>query len=370
MSATRTHTRASLALLLVASLGVAACSSDGGSSADSTIAATTPATIPPVGTTPGTAPSVDTTPATDATTTTVPAGPVYPLTGLPVTDEAAAQHPALVVKIDNNAGARPQSGLNEADLVYEEIVEVGTRFAAVFQSQGADPVGPIRSGRTQDIALLGSLNKPLFAWSGGNGRVTAAIAASDLFSLSNLNTKIQKQAGFFRSNVHEAPHNLYAQTTGLWSLNPIFHGPPAAQFSYRADGAAPTGAPSTGVSLVMGGFKMDWTFDAASGTYLRTSEGKVHKDSLTGNQLSTSNVIVLVVDYRPSPADGNSPEAQTLGSGQVIVFTGGTMVTGTWERADRLDPFTLKDADGNVIELTPGRTWVELAENGNATPHS
>ncbi|MEZ5272905.1 MAG: DUF3048 domain-containing protein [Ilumatobacteraceae bacterium] len=127
--------------------------------------------------------AVTTMPATDAPTTTLPAGPVYPLTGLPVTDPAAAARPAMVVKIDNNKNARPQSGLNEADIVFEEIVEVQTRFAAVFHSQGSDPVGPIRSGRTQDVDLLGSFNKPLFVWSGGNPAVTDIIEASDLVEL-------------------------------------------------------------------------------------------------------------------------------------------------------------------------------------------
>ena len=72
----------------------------------------------------------------------------------------------MVVKIDN-VDAEPQSGLNQGDIVYEEIVEGrATRFAAVFNSKESNPVGPIRSGRTQDINLLGNLNDPVFVWSG------------------------------------------------------------------------------------------------------------------------------------------------------------------------------------------------------------
>ena len=101
----------------------------------------------------------------ETTTTTIPVV-VNPLTGAPAADESILNRPALVVKIDNHPRARPQWGLNQADLVFEENVEQLTRFAAVFHSQGSDPVGPIRSGRQQDIDLLGSLNHPLFAWSG------------------------------------------------------------------------------------------------------------------------------------------------------------------------------------------------------------
>ncbi|NBR66053.1 MAG: DUF3048 domain-containing protein, partial [Actinobacteria bacterium] len=116
-----------------------------------------------------------------ASVSTDPAAPavVYPLTGLPVDDAAKAARPALVAKIDNHPNARPQAGLNKADIVIEENVEGLTRFAAVFHSDGSDPVGPLRSGRTQDKIFLGSYNKPLFMWSGGNYRVTQVINAQD-----------------------------------------------------------------------------------------------------------------------------------------------------------------------------------------------
>src|SRR4029078_12309197 len=97
---------------------------------------------------------------------------VMPVTGLPITDPAATQRVALVVKIDNHPDARPQSGLNQADIVFEENAEQLARFAAVFQTNAPDPVGPIRSGRTQDVELLGSLHKPIFVWSGGKRGVT------------------------------------------------------------------------------------------------------------------------------------------------------------------------------------------------------
>ena len=77
---------------------------------------------------------------------------------------------------------------------------------------------------------------------------------------------------------------------------------------------------------------------------------------------------MLEVEYRPSPADSRSPEAQTVGTGAAYVFTSGVLVRGTWTREDRLKPFQLLDEDGQVIGLTPGRTWVELARVGTTTP--
>ncbi|MEZ5250331.1 MAG: DUF3048 domain-containing protein [Ilumatobacteraceae bacterium] len=132
-------------------------------------------------TTEGEAPST-----TEADPTT---GPIMPLTGLPLTDEVLAARPAMVVKIDNHPQARPQFGLNGADIVFEENVENLTRFAAVFQTNAPAKVGPVRSGRTQDVDLLASFDEPLFVWSGGNPSVTRAISSSTLVSLSPTTTQ-------------------------------------------------------------------------------------------------------------------------------------------------------------------------------------
>src|SRR5207237_3959294 len=91
-----------------------------------------------------------------------------PLTGLPM-DIVRARRPVLVVKIDNAPKARPQIGLNQADVVFEEGVEGGiTRFAALFHSEMSKPVGPVRSARSTDIKIVSALHHPLFAYSGAN----------------------------------------------------------------------------------------------------------------------------------------------------------------------------------------------------------
>lgn len=346
------------AVLVSAALGVASCSGGGGA------ADTTPPTTLPLTTSVVTSTVPPPTTAAD-TTTTVVQGPPFPLTGLPVTDDAAASRPALVVKIDNHPRARPQSGLGLADIVFEENVEGITRFAAVFHSQGSDPVGPIRSGRTQDVDLLGLLDRPLFAWSGGNPAVNRAVANSDLVNLSNLIAEVQREGGFFRDPARRAPHDLYATTTDLWTLAPPDASPPPPQFAYRAPEASVLGEPSTGVRIDMDGVRVDWEWDGTA--YVRRQDGEPHLDAISG-PIAASNVVVMVVQYRPSPADARSPEAQTVGSGDLLVFSGGSVVRGSWERADRLSPFTLTDLAGNPILLTPGTTWVELARGGTVTP--
>jgi hypothetical protein len=358
--------------LAAAGLGVAvaiaACSSDGpGSSATTSTSVATTTSVAATTTAAPTTVAAPVTTATGASTTVAPVGPLYPLTGLPADDAARAGRAALVVKIDNNPQARPQSGLNQADIVFEENVEFLTRFAAVFQSHDSDPVGPIRSGRTQDIILLGSLDRPLFAWSGGNANVTRAIADSDLVDLNW--QKLASAGVYSRQGKNPAPHNLYSKTSVLFGFTPLYAPAPPAQFVYRQAGEAFNGTASTGAKVAMDGVKVDWTWDRSATTFVRSQDGKPHLDA-AGEQVDAANVVVLEVDYKPSPADARSPEAQTIGTGKVTVLTAGVLVQGTWTRADRLKPFTLTDPSGAPIALSPGRTWVELARSGAVTAHA
>ncbi|MSO59244.1 MAG: DUF3048 domain-containing protein [Ilumatobacteraceae bacterium] len=292
---------------------------------------------------------------------------IYPLTGLPrpEMDISVLTRPALVAKIDNHPLARPSTGLNKADIVFEENVEGLTRFAAVFHSQGSDPVGPLRSGRTQDVDILSAYNKPLFVWSGGNGGVTQAINKSALVNVGYL-TSIG-QGKYFRDKAYKAPHNLYSKTSVIWKLAPKTAAAPPQQFLYRttSDATPATSLPAIGVKVKMDSVKVFWQWDSATATYLRNTENRKllldkEKDR-DGKYLSATNVVVLVVKYLRSKADPRSPEAQTIGTGNAMVFTNGEVIRGTWARSERTRSFVLTDTAGAVIKLTPGRTWVELA---------
>ncbi len=300
--------------------------------------------------------STETTAVEAETTTTVPPVIVNPLTGEPAEDTSILSRPAMVVKIDNHPKSMPQFGINQADIIFEENVEKLTRFAAVFHSQGSDPVGPIRSGRFQDINLVGSLNKPLFVWSGGNPQVSAAIRRSDLVDLSY--TVVNKDGGYHRDESRPAPHDVFAETSKLWTLAPDGSGPPPAQFAYRTvSDAIPSSAQKVdGVKISMDGVKVRWDWSANDQRFLRLQNEKSHVDP-EDVPLNVTNVVILEVEYTNS----YSPTSKTLGSGKVTVFTAGVAISGTWERSNRLIPFTLTDSSGAIIKLTPGRTFVEVA---------
>lgn len=310
------------------------------------------------------APSSSAPSSSEAATSTTEAAPVptAPLTGLPVDDVSILDRPALLVKIDNAPGAWPQTGINQADIVYEENVEGWTRMAAVFHSEGSDPVGPIRSGRTQDISLGTSLDRPLLVWSGGNSTTTRLINRSELVNMSV--SAAGPNGGYYRSSDKRAPHNLYAKTSSIWSLDEGRGGRPPAQFSYGPP--SEIGETVTGLKLRMdGGMRASWEFDGSSETFQRSRDDDPHVLS-DGARISTHNVVVLECEYRTSVADSRSPEAQTTGAGAAWVYTAGRMIEGTWSRADENASWTLLSSSGDPILLQPGRTWVELIRAGQA----
>jgi hypothetical protein len=314
-----------------------------------------------------------TTTALITTTTEPPTGPVAPLTGLRVTDPALINRPPLAVKIDNldspGESAVPQSGLIRADVVFEEVVEGNiTRLVAVFHSRQPGRVGPIRSARTTDVQLLPQLGRPLLAWSGGNAGVTQAVRTSP--SIIDAGWDSQPRS-FARDHSRRAPHNLYAQGDELWDRAPAGTPPPPQLFEYRKTGEAnPTTARGAlGVDISWGPRSVapaSWRWDGKLRLYIRSQRGRMHTDA-DGTPITAKNVVVLVTRYGVSAADTRSPEAQTVGDGELFVFTNGRVLHGLWSRPDINRPAKLVDDQGQPIKLSPGQTWVELPAAGNTT---
>ncbi len=341
------------AVLVALTLLVAACGGGGDDSADSTEIATT--------TSSSTTTTVKPTTTTSSSTTTTTVAPTIrqPLTGAPLTsDDEIIPRAALVAKIDNNPRAVPNhSGLGVADIVFEEMVEGRTtRFAAVFHSQSSDPIGPIRSGRTQDIDMFTSFNYPLFVWSGGNPNVTRAIDESTLLNMG------QNHASGYWRGPGGIPHNLYTSTDNIWAQTPALQpGAPGQQFEYLEADEKFTGDALGGAKFPVGGERIEWTWNAERGQFERSQRGAPHSDSLTG-RIGATNVIVMGVDYKPSPADSRSPEAQTVGEGPVYILSDGKVTGGVWRREANTEPIGFYTIDGEPIALNVGNTWIELPE--------
>ncbi len=341
-------------------------------------------------------------PTTTTTTTTLP---VWPLTGVPDAKASGPAHPAVVVKIDNSPDSRPQTGINEADIVYELLVEGITRYALVFHSNMVDPVGPVRSARSSDIDLVADLSTPLFSWSGGNAGVVGEVRNAERKGILIDASQDAASPAYYRANDRQAPHNLYVHLPQLLELKaPADAGNPAPIFNFRKVAASPStattsststttsrksssttttiapptttttlpGSPTPGFSLDFGGVNVDYVWNPATKGWSRLQVDQTHPRAKSatldtaGVQVSPENVIVQFIDYGQSPSDSRSPMALTVGSGKVLVFSDGRVVSGTWSRPSADKPTTYTAADGTPILLTPGRTWVALPRVGSA----
>jgi len=281
---------------------------------------------------------------------------VAPLTGLPDPGGAAQGRPALTVKVDNldGEGVRPQTGLDQADVVYEEVTEGGiTRFAAVFQSQIPEEVGPIRSVRRMDPDLVTPIGG-VFAYSGGADANVDAIRSAPVRSVD------ESMAGdaMFRSDANEPPHNLFGRGQAFFDGggDPV---PPPALFEYRPEGETATGEPVTAFTVgFMAGYAPRYTWEADSGTWLRDVEG-VPFNTATGTQIAPRNVVVQFTVYT-----GSGGEGQVVGEGDAMVFVDGQLIRCRWVRPDVGTPARYVDGFGGPVKLAPGSTWVELAPVG------
>jgi hypothetical protein len=288
-----------------------------------------------------------------------------PLTGLPATGTSAERsRPALFVKIENSPDARPQTGIEQADVVYEVVAEGGiTRFAAVFQSTDPGTVGPVRSVRGQDPDLAGPL-KGLAVFAGGIPDYVSQIdtVAQDLSTAS----PIGEGPPYRRDTARRAPHNLYGNLAGFWAkaASP-YDEAPAPLFTY---GALPGGAsPATGVTLDFSpAATVSWKWD---GSAWRRSQGGQPFIVTGSGRIGPQNLVVQFVDVQDSsyidPAGNPVPASTVTGSGDAEIFRNGQVVRGTWTKADRTSE-TEYTAGGKQIPLEPGRTWVELVPRGRA----
>lgn len=296
--------------------------------------------------------------------------PAWPLTGVPSDDVAV--RPALAVKIENLPQARPQTGLDSADIVWEEVVEGGiTRFVAVFHSKTPETVGPIRSVRPMDPAIVAPLHG-ILAYTGAQQPFIDAVDAAGVQSI----VMDKGDGGFFKQRGKRAPHNIFGTTADFWEqADDDRTSPPPAQFGYArvaGHGTATTnGAPFALLDVKLSGSsRAQWTWGADENAFLR-SEGTTPAVSVDGVRLSAANVVVLSVEMVSTsfkdPAGNPVPETQLVGTGEGLVASGGKQVAVTWSKDAVESPLVLTGPDGEPVLLEQGATWVELVPRGSGS---
>ncbi len=348
--------------VFVIALFLTACSGAGTSLLSRPPTSSTTSVVAPATTIP---PAPTTTTTTSTTTTTeAPSAPVAQFTGEEVSQPLS--RPAFLVKIDNHPVARPQWGINQADVVFEELVEGNiTRFAAIFHSRNVTDIGPVRSARTGDFHLLSNLNTPLFGNSGGNPTVMRLLNDEDMILIGDTNVG---RAAYRRSDERSAPHNLVTGTGEIYAAADGRGGTPPQMFSYRDDNEPlpPSAQPVEVIEIDYGGYQITYRWDDVFQGWARTQQGTAHVD-YDGVQIAPENVIVQFVKYGQSVAYAGSPEVKVVGRGEAWILTKGHLIEATWNRPTPVDITEFRDADGATVKLTTGRTWVALPRVGTAS---
>jgi hypothetical protein len=338
-------------LVVALALIVAAC----GDASDETTTTTVPTTTT---TTPTT-----TVATTSTTTTTIPTEPASPINGLPVDDVRLLNQRAYLVKIDNHPSARPQTGILQADGVVELPVEGITRLAAILHMGTPETLGPIRSARPTDYQLSELIGGPLVV-SGGQDWVMAENREGGAEIIGDVG-----RPQTFRSADRRAPHNLYVRVGPLRELADDRGYPDDPPQPLWAFGPLPPGAePATAITLDFSpSLIAGWTWDGEK--YLRTTNGVEHDwidSDGTVAQIAVDTLVVIEVEtfLKSNPAGGPAQAAISIGSGRALVFAGGKVVEGRWDRPRPTDPFSLTTEDGAPLTVPPGFPWISLLPQG------
>jgi len=283
---------------------------------------------------------------------------------MPITSTALIERRILAVRIGNDPAIRPQEGLGQADMVYEEVMEGwwDTRFTALFLESEAERLRPLRSARLSGI-YLGQQYNAAIVNTGASDGVRWAYSQTDVVNLDEFfhGLPYHSLSGYdYRGRMYSSTKELrdYLKARDLEITTTIR--------SYVFSPDKPKGKPALAVHIPYPHHcYVDWRYDPASGLYLRWDEGIPHTDALDGKQISAANVVILFAEHRPTDIVEDSIGATSIniileGSGRLQVLRDGVVIEGTWKLGDPHEPIVFYDASGNEIALKPGKTWVQL----------
>ncbi len=333
MSALRPHLtrRGVLALPL---LSVAACSSATSSSTSAPPSAPTPS------------PSITPTPSPTPTPTPTPTPSAKRVDWL--TGGAVSKNAVYAVKIDNTWPARPQIGLDSADLVVAELVEGGlTRLIGIFHTHFPTVVGPVRSARNTDVQLLPVFGRPGLVYSGANRLVQAQVDKASVVPIERSD----------RDPHRAPPHNVMVNLRSIAATHTVGGVRDIGLRFGPATGIWATAAKVAKITTKIGGDT--YGFSHGSSGYVVTWNGQTYSGS--GHALTCDNVMIMHVhEHKDTHSTSDlSIVSDTVGQGEVDVYRNGRMIKGTWKRTAGSAPFTFT-VSGKPITLDPGRTWVLL----------
>ncbi|MFN2525955.1 MAG: DUF3048 domain-containing protein [Actinomycetota bacterium] len=307
-------------------------------------------------------------PIAEAPSPTPTPDPTCPLTGLEPPSPAALERPAIALKIENSPAARPQHGLEDADLVYEEIVEGGiTRFMAIFHCGTSKQVGPVRSARFDDPKIARPFTT-MIAFSGANDIVETELEKRGIAAID----EDDAPGALFRipPGVLEI-HNLFGHVEKLRALARERNIEPPPQNYFKFD-AAPT-SEARRVRRITVNFTSGNTIEYRwkKEAWHRYEAGQPFM-SAAGEQIAVPNVLIQEVEVNNSPrifdAAGNpSPDIDLTSSGRALLFRDGALINGRWISKKEGTVTIFETKDGTAFTFAPGSIWIALVPSSKGS---
>lgn len=319
---------------------------------------------------------------------------VNPLTGLAVSDPSLLNRRVILARVMNDPSARPQTGLNEADLVFEELIDQRngiaalTRFTAVYLGSENPTIRPMRSVR---------IINPSLAWMFDGVLVHSGASKGMNFLLSKIPvTTIGEDF-----NVKAYCAIGIPGKTLTWATTTVSHlhdyliskhlEKPSSPRGFEFSEGTPEGAPASYVGFDHLPFPITtvgtvvWKYDSATGAYLRFANGVPHntlqyqvKGTWGGacqqstdpvaSQVHAANIVLINAPHHPTDPNDFTEDVnkftnifiELTGSGPAMVFRDGKQIKGSWRRSTLLNFIQFVDANGTEIHLKPGNTWFEV----------
>jgi hypothetical protein len=271
----------------------------------------------------------------------------------------------LVVKIDDTVAARPQIGIDRADVVYIEQVEGGlTRLAALFSSEIPTRIGPIRSARISDIEILAQYGRVVFAYSGAQSRMLPVISAANL---NDYGAQRQSPTIYTRDESRTAPTDMVLRADLL--LEKVRSDGREVATSRSAGwifGDLPKGGIAiTGAKLSWPATSYDLKWSSKEERWLISNNG-VANMSASGIQHGPTTFVIQTVEILPSEYGdkfgGVTPYSKTVGSGTGFILRDGKYFPATWSRPDEFSGTTWRALDGSELAFARGQVWIALTE--------
>jgi DUF3048 family protein len=306
------------------------------------------------------APEVAATPIATPTPTPTPPETTCPLTGKDPEHGVDITRAAIAIKVEDSPEARPQSGLEHADLVFEEIVEGGiTRFMAIFHCGDAPKVGPVRSARFDDPKIGKPFTK-LLIYSGANSIVQGELEDRKMLAFEE--NEISGSALFRDPPGSTSVHSLFANTKEIRKLPAAKRTrPPERIFEFGLVDEGAKKARSVSLNFTAGN-TIEWRWQ---GNSWRRFEAGAPFFVGTGDQIAVPNVLVQEVEVDNSccirdVAGNPSPDIKLEGSGRALLFRDGKVIKGRWTISSRRDAPVFETKSGDPLVFAPGPIWVEL----------